>query len=157
MGKIIFIIGGARSGKSSYALAAAKRYTGRVAFIATAEAGDAEMKERIRRHRKQRPAHWRTFEEPRDVQGVITDIGSRFSCVVVDCLTLLVSNLLLAGYSDSRITKKIKAVAAILPKADIFNAVVNWLRTDSGMEPISQEKSGIATLIDQRNAARKQR
>ena len=49
------------------------------------------------------------------------------------------------------------AVAAILPKADIFNAVVNWLRTDSGMEPISQEKSGIATLIDQRNAARKQR
>ncbi len=112
MGKIIFIIGGARSGKSSYALAAAKRYTGRVAFIATAEAGDAEMKERIRRHRKQRPAHWRTFEEPRDVQGVITDIGSRFSCVVVDCLTLLVSNLLLAGYSDSRITKKIKAVVA---------------------------------------------
>jgi hypothetical protein len=47
------------------------------------------------------------------------------------------------------------AAPAILPKADIFNAVVNWLRTDSGMEPLQKEKSGIAELINQREAGRK--
>lgn len=93
------MIGGARSGKSRYArdlaIALSEGQGGRVAFIATARAGDEEMQERIERHRKVRPATWRTFEEPTDVLSLLSGIGDDWPVVLMDCLTLLLSNLLL--------------------------------------------------------------
>ena len=101
MGKLTLVIGGARSGKSRYArdLAAAlsEGQGGRVAFIATARVGDEEMKDEIERHRKMRSAAWRTFEEPLDVPPLLSRIGNEWPVVLLDCLTLLISNLLLDG------------------------------------------------------------
>lgn len=93
---LVFMLGGARSGKSRLANLMAARTGGPVTFIATAEPRDREMEERIARHRDERPASWRTIEEPLDLLGALgqavpTDI------VIVDCLTLWVSNLLEAG------------------------------------------------------------
>ncbi len=92
--KIIFVIGGAKSGKSSFAISKAEAFSGRKAYIATAEPLDEEMKERIRRHRDQRGKDWQTFEEPKDMVRVLKEAGESCSAVVIDCLTLWLSNLL---------------------------------------------------------------
>ncbi len=92
--------GGARSGKSSHALRLARSCGSRLAFIATARAEDDEMRERIRVHTQQRGQEFITFEEPRDVAGRIAAERDRFDALVVDCLTLWVSNLLLAHEVD---------------------------------------------------------
>jgi adenosylcobinamide kinase / adenosylcobinamide-phosphate guanylyltransferase len=96
MGALILILGGARSGKSTYAQHLAEAWGGgRVLFVATAEAGDDEMRARIAAHQQSRPAGWRTIETPRDVAAPIREAaGDRL--VVLDCLTLLVANVILA-------------------------------------------------------------
>ena len=92
MGKLTFILGGARSGKSAYAQRLAEKYVGRVAFVATASAGDDEMAARILRHQKERPPSWDTFEIPHGIAAALTP--ARAGLVLLDCVTLLVSNLL---------------------------------------------------------------
>lgn len=109
MGKIIFIAGGARSGKSTYAQGLAMKSKS-VAFIATCLPLDKEMVNRIKAHKKNRPGHWQTFEEPKDVAAVIKRIGKQFDCILIDCLTLLISNLFLDGYGQKAIEGKIKEI-----------------------------------------------
>jgi adenosyl cobinamide kinase/adenosyl cobinamide phosphate guanylyltransferase len=92
---LTFLVGGARSGKSSLALRLAARHDD-VIFVATGEARDDEMAERIARHRAERPAHWRTVEEPLRLRAAI-EAAPPDSCLVVDCLSLWVANLLEAG------------------------------------------------------------
>ncbi len=93
MGKFIFVVGGAKSGKSVFAQEMASSLSPRLTYIATAEAGDKEMKQRIARHRASRGKKWETIEEPLDVAGALSSVeGNR--CVVIDCLTLLISNWL---------------------------------------------------------------
>jgi adenosylcobinamide kinase/adenosylcobinamide-phosphate guanylyltransferase len=94
MAKTTLITGGARSGKSSLALAMAEPYQRR-AYIATAEALDAEMAERIERHKKERTALWSTFEIPIEVPEWLNANAGSFDVVLIDCLTLWVSNLML--------------------------------------------------------------
>ena len=91
------ILGGARSGKSSYALKEASAIPGKKAFIATAEALDDEMRDRIEKHRKERGNDWYTFEEPVDIASLIERIKNEYDVVIVDCLTLWVSNIMLRG------------------------------------------------------------
>lgn len=93
---LLFLVGGARSGKSRLARLLAQRTGGPVTFIATGEARDREMEERIGRHRDERPAGWRTLEAPLDLQGALASVDAG-DCVIVDCLTLWVANLLEAG------------------------------------------------------------
>ncbi len=90
----LLILGGVRSGKSRYALERAQALPGRLAFLATAEALDPEMAERIARHRQARPADWVTVEEPLEVATALRGIEGQADVVVVDCLNLWVSNLL---------------------------------------------------------------
>jgi adenosylcobinamide kinase/adenosylcobinamide-phosphate guanylyltransferase len=97
MGKLTFILGGARSGKSSYAQRLAEKHGGRVAFIATATAGDDDMAARIRQHQKERPKGWVTREIPCGIAQTLRANPLREEIVVLDCLTLLVSNLLFQG------------------------------------------------------------
>jgi len=92
--KITFIIGGARSGKSSFALNEASKIKGQKAYIATAEAFDSEMKERIKRHKAERGEEWDTYEEPIRITSLIKEIHKRYDVLLVDCLTLWVSNLM---------------------------------------------------------------
>ncbi len=94
MGNIFFIIGGARSGKSSYAVELGSGFPGRKGFIATAEAFDEEMKARISLHQKTRPLEWETIEEPVDLSKRLQNIAGLYDVVIVDCLTLWLSNML---------------------------------------------------------------
>jgi adenosylcobinamide kinase/adenosylcobinamide-phosphate guanylyltransferase len=94
---ITLVLGGARSGKSRYAEALVTGAAASGTYIATAEAGDAEMAARIARHRAGRGACWRTVEEPLDVAGAITAHADPARPILVDCLTLWLSNLLGAG------------------------------------------------------------
>ena len=94
--RLTLILGGARAGKSTYA----QRLAGsgeRVLFLATAEAGDREMAARIEAHRESRPAEWDTLEEPLDLVGALATVADGHDTVLLDCLTLWVSNLLLQG------------------------------------------------------------
>jgi adenosylcobinamide kinase / adenosylcobinamide-phosphate guanylyltransferase len=93
---LVFLIGGARSGKSSLAVRLAAGSGVPVVFIATGEARDDEMAERIARHRAERPAGWETVEEPIELHAAI-DSAPPAACVVVDCLSLWVANLLEQG------------------------------------------------------------
>jgi len=94
MGRLILVLGGARSGKSAFAQRMAQERGGeRVVYVATAEAGDAEMRQRIERHRQNRPATWRTVEAPREVTAAILD-AQEARAVLIDCLTMWVSNRL---------------------------------------------------------------
>lgn len=93
--KLTFIIGGAKSGKSSFALREASRIEGSKAYIATAEALDEEMKERIENHRIERGSEWETFEEPLSISEVLLKIKAHNSAVLLDCLTIWLSNILL--------------------------------------------------------------
>lgn len=92
---LVVLIGGARSGKSQLAVAMAERRGGPVTFVATGQAGDTEMAERIARHRDERPPAWRTVEAPLDVAGAIAAVADD-ECVIVDCLSLWVANAMAA-------------------------------------------------------------
>lgn len=96
MGRLTFILGGARSGKSTYAERLARQQSGNVLYIATAQALDEEMAARIRQHRSQRPPTWQTLEAPSNVAAALRNLpGPQPDLALLDCLTLLVSNLML--------------------------------------------------------------
>jgi adenosylcobinamide kinase/adenosylcobinamide-phosphate guanylyltransferase len=97
---ITLILGGARSGKSDLALRLAQGLPGRKAFVATAQASDAEMAERIEHHRRRRGPSWDLFEEPLEVGRLLQRIGPQFEVILVDCLTLWISNRLMAAGED---------------------------------------------------------
>jgi adenosylcobinamide kinase/adenosylcobinamide-phosphate guanylyltransferase len=92
---IQFFLGGARSGKSSLAEQAAKNSQLDVVYIATGQALDQEMQQRIARHQDDRPSHWLTVEEPLNLATVLQEHASEKRCLLVDCLTLWLSNQLL--------------------------------------------------------------
>ena len=100
MGRIILVTGGARSGKSRFAEQLAADLGGRIAYIATARALDAEMADRIARHRQQRPAAWPTFEAPLSAANVVAAEGGRCDGFLLDCLTVLITNRILAREAD---------------------------------------------------------
>lgn len=89
---LTLLLGGARSGKSALAVRLAARSNAPVVFIATAQAGDEEMAARIARHREERPSHWTTVEAPTALEAAI-QAADPMALVVVDCLTLWVTNL----------------------------------------------------------------
>jgi adenosylcobinamide kinase/adenosylcobinamide-phosphate guanylyltransferase len=97
MADLTFILGGARSGKSGYGERLAQSWAGEVLFVATAQPFDEEMVERIERHQNNRPSHWRTVEAPTKVAAAIGDETAEI--VLLDCVTLLVTNLIL-GLGD---------------------------------------------------------
>jgi adenosylcobinamide kinase / adenosylcobinamide-phosphate guanylyltransferase len=106
-----FLTGGARSGKSAAAVRLAERTDAAVAFIATAEAGDEEMRTRIGRHRAERPSGWTTVEETIELAGAIRSADPS-AFVVVDCLTLWVANIL--DRDDDRILAAVDGVVSAL-------------------------------------------
>ncbi|MGB9697961.1 MAG: bifunctional adenosylcobinamide kinase/adenosylcobinamide-phosphate guanylyltransferase [Thermodesulfobacteriota bacterium] len=104
--KIVFITGGVRSGKSQFALQIGKEYPGPKAYLATAQALDKEMAQRIKRHKESRAEEWQTIEEPREIVKTIKERGAEFGIILIDCLTLWISNLLLTGWSAEKILRE---------------------------------------------------
>jgi adenosylcobinamide kinase / adenosylcobinamide-phosphate guanylyltransferase len=116
----LFIVGGARSGKSRFAIAGLPA-RGRVTFVATAEPGDADMAARIARHQAERPRSWTTLEAPRELVPRLDEALRGADTVVVDCLTLWVANLMARGDDDETILKAADGLAALVaaPAADL--------------------------------------
>jgi len=130
MGQLTLILGGARSGKSAFAQQLAQKIGGeRVLFVATAEAGDEEMRARIEAHRRARPAGWQTLEVTSRLGEALDGHGDQVSVVLLDCLTLLVSNLVLStghpGTSDAPTWRKAATEAV---QAEV-NALLTWHET----------------------------
>jgi len=127
MGKITFIVGGARSGKSTQAVKLAKATKKKVVFIATCLPCDKDMSNRVALHKKNRPLSWPVFEEPKDIVSLIKlkKIGSRFDIIIIDCLTLFVSNLLLDGSKNSVVEERISKMMKILKSIKARSIIVS--------------------------------
>jgi len=114
--KITFITGGARSGKSAFAEKIAADIAGRRAYLATAQALDAEMVARIEHHRQRRGSAWDTYEEPLAVAELVHKLSGRYDVVLLDCLTLWLSNIMARTRSadeiDAHIVRLVSAVKA---------------------------------------------
>jgi adenosylcobinamide kinase/adenosylcobinamide-phosphate guanylyltransferase len=93
MGKLVLVTGGARSGKSTYAERLARDYGNDVLYVATSVPVDAEMRDRIQKHRRQRPACWSTFEGYRDLKRIYR-YGKSYAAVLVECVTVMIANLM---------------------------------------------------------------
>ncbi len=125
MGKITFILGGARSGKSRYAQKLAQGKGIKIAFIATGQPLDREMKKRILIHKNNRPPHWKNFEEPLNPVPLLKNIGEKFDVILIDCLTLMVSNFMLRGIKEAAIKNNINKMAGILKKTKANSIIVS--------------------------------
>ena len=120
MPRKVLILGGARSGKSSFALSEASAIAGKKAFVATAESLDDEMTMRIARHRSERSHDWDTFEEPVELPALIFRIAPGHDVVLVDCLTLWVSNILTRGLPFDRYSDQFLQALTQQTRADLF-------------------------------------
>ena len=109
------LLGGARSGKSELSSRLASSTDLPVVVVATAEARDEEMAERIRRHRESRPAGWTTVEEPIELATAVRELAPG-AFAVLDCLSLWVSNAMEAGFGDERIVEEAREIASALAK-----------------------------------------
>jgi adenosylcobinamide kinase/adenosylcobinamide-phosphate guanylyltransferase len=105
---LIYITGGARSGKSRYAQELAKRLAKKVVFVATATPSDENLRRRIARHRRERPKAWRTIENPLHLSDVFSKVDRRTELILIDCLTLYVSGCLMKGENESKITTQVE-------------------------------------------------
>jgi adenosylcobinamide kinase / adenosylcobinamide-phosphate guanylyltransferase len=108
----IVLLGGARSGKSALAVELGRRWDGRVSFVASAEVRDGDMRRRVDRHRRERPADWQLVEEPLEL--VALPLWSSDALVIIDCLTLWVANLLEAGRDEDAIVEEARHLASAL-------------------------------------------
>lgn len=131
------ILGGARSGKSSLAERRARESGLAVVCIATAEARDSEMAERIRRHQAQRPGSWRLVEEPIALAASLRAHASPGRCVIVDCLTLWLSNLLHARDGADRYGREREEFLAALGAAP-GHVVLVGNETGMGIVPLGE-------------------
>jgi adenosylcobinamide kinase/adenosylcobinamide-phosphate guanylyltransferase len=125
MEKFIFVVGGAKSGKSRYAVNLAKAFKGSVVFIATATSSDEEMKQRIKLHKNSRPTHWKLIEEGKDISAVLPELKEKYEVVLIDCLGLLISNLLAENLRDKEIEKRIKNLIGIVRKVKLITILVS--------------------------------
>ena len=130
---VTLVLGGVRSGKSRHAEALVESQPGSCIYLATAEPLDAEMAERIRRHRERRGSRWRTVEEPLELAEVLAREAGAERAVLVDCLTLWLSNLLGAGRDPDAEAERLAAVLGRLagPAVLVSNEVGQGIMPDN--------------------------
>jgi len=152
--KLTFVLGGARSGKSRYAESLIGALPPPWFYLATATAGDDEMAERIKAHRARRAASWRTVEAPRDVAGALATCGR--APALVDCLTLWLSNLMLAEAAIEAEVERLEQAlqAAAAPVVLVANEVGFGIVPD---HPLGRRFRDWQGVVNQRMAARADR
>ena len=131
MAKTVLVLGGARSGKSRFASQLADELVGdgEVTYLATAEPGDEEMADRILRHRRDRPPEWRTAEVPIEVAVAVEELGTDAaggpgqSVILLDCITLWISNLLLAEEEETAMDREEAILAKVRTLARVSSEV----------------------------------
>jgi adenosylcobinamide kinase/adenosylcobinamide-phosphate guanylyltransferase len=132
---IWLITGGARSGKSAHALTLARAQSnGGQYFVATAEALDDEMSARIAHHRAARSSEIVTIEEPRELSPLLTSLEGQAQLVIVDCLTLWISNLMGTGAADETTLSESRKLADVLAKAS-FSSIIVTDEVGAGIVP----------------------
>jgi len=151
-GALTLVLGGARSGKSRYAEDVVEGQSGRPIYLATAAAGDGEMAARIAAHRARRGSHWQTVEEPLDLAGALQRHAAPDAAVLVDCLTLWLSNVMMAGRDA---TAECDRLVAALPG---LTGPVTMVSNEVGLgivpaEPLGRDFRDRAGLLHQELAA----
>jgi len=137
---IELVLGGARSGKSRYAEQQAIDSAQQVVYIATAEAGDTEMLDRINHHRQQRPQHWKTAEEPIHLAEVIKNHNTGNNYLLVDCLTLWLSNILFDKKGNLQLSVFEKEKAELLDTLSTFSGQLILVSNEVGSGLIAMDK-----------------
>ncbi|MFO1097442.1 MAG: bifunctional adenosylcobinamide kinase/adenosylcobinamide-phosphate guanylyltransferase [Xanthobacteraceae bacterium] len=152
--ELALVLGGARSGKSRFAEGLLARHAPPWLYVATAEAGDAEMVTRIAAHKARRGTDWMTLEAPRDLAGALAEPGDR--PVLVDCLTLWLSNLMLVDAAvDAEIARLEQALErARTPVVLVANEVGSGIVPDNALARRFRDLQG---QLNQRLAARADR
>jgi adenosylcobinamide kinase/adenosylcobinamide-phosphate guanylyltransferase len=159
MGETILVLGGARSGKSRLAgRLAAEREPVVLVATATLVPDDAEMSARIARHRAERPASWTTIEVPRDLEGVLPGLVDRDGSVVIDCVTLWISNLMLGQGTGTSDDEAILAAVDRATRAARGRARVIWVSNEVGsgiipMNALARRFADLQGWANQRLAA----
>jgi adenosylcobinamide kinase/adenosylcobinamide-phosphate guanylyltransferase len=150
--KTLLVIGGARSGKSRYAQGRLETIPGRLAFIATAEAGDAEMADRIARHRADRGARWIAYEAPLDLPASIRRAQDEADAILVDCLTMWLSKLMQADRDIDAAAAELESAVrdCRVPLGIVTNEVGGGIVP---MNPLSRRFRDHAGRLNQRIAA----
>ncbi len=160
MGKFTVITGGARSGKSDFALQLAEGVKGNRIFAATARATDREMEERIARHRRERGTSWETLEEPLNLVALVEGVASETEILLIDCITVWVTNLMIeAKWDDQRILEEAERLGGVLGEAP-FDAVVVTNEVGSGIvpeSPLGRRFRDLAGAVNRRLAAQADR
>jgi len=148
--KVIFVTGGARSGKSCFAQNLANGIQGNKVFVATAEALDEEMKARIESHQRERPPGWDTLEEAKQLSIALNNCDGKYEVILIDCVTIWISNLLVhSSFGKQEIEnelkilidscKKIKATVII-----VSNEVGSGIVPDNKLSRIFRDSAGKA-------------
>ncbi|MEW6328334.1 MAG: bifunctional adenosylcobinamide kinase/adenosylcobinamide-phosphate guanylyltransferase [Thermodesulfobacteriota bacterium] len=155
MKKTILVTGGCRSGKSRFALDYASRHFTNRLYLATGQALDEEMKERIKEHQRERGQDWRTVEEPLDIAGAIDREAAKAGVILIDCITMWISNMLLQDMPEEEIVNSTAALAGRLQKFPCsFILVTN--EVGAGIVPenrLARTFRDLAGMVNQKLAA----
>lgn len=155
MKEIIFVTGGCRSGKSRFALDYAnKHFEGKV-FLATAPALDDEMRQRIKAHQEARGPEWATIEEQTEIAKAVASLESHVDVIVIDCMTLWLSNLLMAGEQESQLFSRTETLIEAIQKIPQSVIIVSN-EVGSGIVPVNdmaRQFRDIMGTVNQRLAA----
>lgn len=151
--EIVLVLGGARSGKSSWALRyVEKRYTS-LTFLATAEVRDDEMAERIRRHRASRDSRWHVVEEPLDIDNILLAHRTPGGATLIDCLTVWLSNVLLKKGRDAVAAYQHRLLEALAQTEQAVVLVANEVGSGIVPEhPLGREFRDLAGILNQKVA-----
>ncbi|MDD5452165.1 MAG: bifunctional adenosylcobinamide kinase/adenosylcobinamide-phosphate guanylyltransferase [Desulfovibrionales bacterium] len=152
MKKTILITGGCRSGKSRFALDYANRHFTNRLYLATGQAMDEEMKERIKAHQKQRGQDWRTVEEPLNIAGAIEQEAAKAGVILIDCVTMWVSNMLLRDRPEEEIMRSVGALAERMQKS-LCSFILVTNEVGAGIVPENRLARGFRDLSGMINQA----
>ena len=151
MAKIILITGGARSGKSTFAEKLAKETNEKVLYVATSIPFDEEMKERVKKHKERRPNNWDTFEGYKDLKSIFVNPSLDFEIVLLDCVTIMVTNLLfdktgedIESFSEEELNhieaEILKEIADFLDAADKTTKTIILVTNEVGFGIVPEYK-----------------
>ncbi len=150
--KVIFITGGCRSGKSRYALDYVNQHFLKKLYLASCEALDEEMAQRIEHHKKMRGPEWHTIEEPVEIVDKIRQYGDKVEVILLDCIPLWLSNILIKWDSDSRIMDEVDRFVNMIKQSPTSFIIVS---NEVGMgivpaEPLGRRFRDLSGMVNQK-------